>query len=225
MSSLRGQRVSRVELHYPSSGAWRAEVTLERGKLPAAGPAELRVADLATQGRILPGIGGLDGPDLPSVVVQGGAGWDAPLTQAGAYGAPGGVCLSTVLRDVAALAGEPYDAPAEALLPASYEWTESRRGAPRLIRSVLADLVIRGAIPTWRMAPNGRTRFDAWPSIGEAIRREQVTERDLASGVRMVGLLDRAAAFLPGATVEGATIRRVIFLDTGSALTAEVWSR
>lgn len=225
MSTLRGQRLSRVELHVPSSGGWRAEVTLERGGIPTAGAAELKIADLTLQGTVLAGRGGLVGPDQPSAVVQGGAGWFKLLTQAGAYGAPGGVRLSTVLRDIAALAGEPYDAPDEVLLADGYEWTASTPAAPRMIRSVLAELVQRRAIPTWRVAPSGQTRFDPWPAIGEALRREQVTRRALTMGVRYVGLIDRAAAFLPGATVEGATIRRVIFVDTGAALSAEVWSR
>lgn len=225
MSTLRGQRIAKLELHIPSSGGWRAEVTLERGGIPAPGAAELRVADLVLQGKVLPARAGLDGPDQPSAVVQGGAGWSSLLTMGGAYSAPGGVRLSTVLRDIAALAGEPYDAPAEALLPDAYEWTASSTLAPRMIRSVLRDLMQRRAIPTWRVAPSGRTRFDPWPAIGEALRHEQVTRRALAMGVRRVGLLDRAAAFLPGATCEGATIRRVIFTETASALSAEVWSR
>ena len=225
MSTLRGQRLTRLVLHVPSSGGWRADVTLERGAAPASGPAELRVADLALQGRVLPARAGLDGPDQPSAVVQGGAGWSGLLTLEGRYSAPGGVRLSTVLRDIAELAGEPYDAPPEVLLSESYEWTASSTIAPRLIRSVLRDLVQRRAIPTWRVAPNGRTRFDAWPSIGEALRHEQVTRRQEEGSVKYVGLLERAAAFMPGAKCEGSTIHRVIFTETASALGAEVWTR
>lgn len=226
MSTLRGLRVQRAEVHVPPSGAWRAWVTLPSGPTPPPGPALLQVADLALQGSVLADRGGLDGPDLPSVVVAGGAGWERLLARPGVYASPAGIRLSTVLQDLAILAGEPFGAPAERLLGTRYEWTASLPGRPRRVRSVLADLVQRGAIPTWRIPPDGAARFDAWPAIGAADRfAGAVTARDLVRGIRNVGLTDKAAAFLPGATLEGATIQRVIFTDVAEELSAEVWSR
>jgi hypothetical protein len=201
-----------------------ADVILERGAMPAPGPATLQIADLALVGKILPGRGGLDAPDQPHVVIAGGSGWDRLLTTAGSYTSSGNVRLTTVVRDLAELAGEAYDAPAEAKLPPTYEWTASAPRAPRRVRDVLADLVLRRAITTWRVSPTGRTRFDGWPLIGPADNAGRVTSRGMARGVRYVGLDTRAAAFLPGGTLEGATIARVIYYETGGALSAEVWT-
>ncbi len=223
MSTLNGRRIHRAEVHIPRSGGWRADVVLDVGAVPA-GTATLQIADLALVGKILPGLGGEDAPDLPHVVVAGGAGWDTRVP-AGRYApAVGAVRLSTVLRDLAAIAAEPYDAPAEVLLPPIYEWTASSPEAPRRARDVLADLVTRRAIPTWRMTPAGRTRFDAWPTLPEASGSCTVTSRDLAVGLRRCALTTRAAALLPGALLEGATVDRVVFTDEAGALTAEVWT-
>jgi hypothetical protein len=224
MSTLRGQRLARVELHVPSAGNWIAHVTLEVGGIPAPGPAELKVADLTLQGSVLADRRGLDGPDQPTCVVMGGAGWRSLLIQQGEYSSPAGVRLSTVLQDLAGLAGEPYDAPSDVLLGSAYGWSAATASAPRRARGVLDDLIARGAIPMWRVQPNGRTSFAAWPVAGAADVAGRITARQLAVGVRYIGLDTRAAAFLPGATLEGSPIRRVIFLDTAGSLTAEVWS-
>jgi hypothetical protein len=224
MSTLRGRRISRLQLHVPWSGGWLAHVTLDVGALPAPGAAELKVADLTMQGAVLPANLGFDGPDQPSCVVAGGAGWQNLLALRGEYSSPTGVLLSTVLRDVAAISGEPYDAPAEQLLGTAYGWSAATASAPREARSVLDDLVARGALPTWRVPPSGRTSFAPWPSIGAADGAVRVTSRGHYVGVRYVALDTRAAILLPGATLEGSTIRRTIYLDRAGALTAEAWS-
>jgi hypothetical protein len=71
---------------------------------------------------------------------------------------------------------------------------------------------------------SGRTAFSVWPSIGPADGIARVLARKLAVGQRMLGLDTRAAALLPGATIEGALIRRTILIDKPDGLTAEVWS-
>ena len=93
-------------------------------------------------------------------------------------------------------------------------------------RDVLADLMTRGAIPTWRVDPaTGRTRFDTWPSIGAADSAGRVMSRNLARGRRHVGIDVRVAAFLPGSTLEGVATRRLIVAETARKLTAEVYSK
>lgn len=225
MSSIRGRRVARIEAHIPWAGEWIAHAVLEVGGVPEPGPAQVKIADLTLDnGRVLPAHRGLDGPDQPTCVILGGAGWRTLLTQAGEYASIAGVRLSDVLRDLAGIAGEPYDAPPDVLLGSAYGWSAATPTAPRRARGVLDELVSRGALPTWRVPPSGRTAFSAWPSIGAADGIARVLSRKLSVGQRKLGLDTRAAALLPGATIEGDLIRRTILIDTAGALTAEVWS-
>ncbi len=238
MSSLDGRATLRAEITVPPSGAWYADLTLVAGVLPALGPATLTFMDLALPGAVT--LAGYDIPDQPRVVVEGGAGWGRALPRAGSYQAPGGVQLLTVLRDLAGLAtypggpatGEAYDAPADVRLPV-YSWPASHRRLPVYGRTVLADLVERGQLATWRVhvggvgdASNGRTRFDDWPAIGAAdAAGVLLSPRDLERGMRRYGLATRAAPFLPGATADGITIRRAVFSETAKAAQVKVYDR
>jgi hypothetical protein len=154
------------------------------------------------------------------VLLEGGAGWGISLPRLGQYGG-GPLRLSVVLRDLAGLVGELYDPPVDVLLPDSWGWPAGARGW-----TVLADLVARGAIPTWRVDPaTGHTRFDPWPTTGAADATGRVMRRNLTIGRRTVGLDSRVAAWLPGATVEGVTIRRLMLRQTGSKLEIDVYER
>jgi hypothetical protein len=223
-------------LRVPGAGGFWADLSLDGHVAPAVGDAlTLTVGDLALPGTVTQA--GYDdhpvGGARPRVTLEGGAGWAKSLTRQGAYDAADGVRLSTVLRDLAGLAGEAYDPPStDVHLPPGYGWAAS---TPREVvtgASVLADLMERGAIPTWRVAPlvagsatlTGRTRFDAWPSTGAADSAGRVMRRNLRAGLRMVGLDRRVAAFLPGATLEGDVISRLHLTETGSKLEAEVYS-
>lgn len=216
--------MSRIEVHIPWAGEWIAHAVLEVGGVPEPGPAQVKIADLTLDGgRVLPLRRGFDGPDQPTCVVLGGAGWRTLLPM-GEYSSIAGVRLSTVLQDLAGIAGEPYDAPPDVLLGLAYGWSAATSTAPRRARGVLDELVSRGAVPTWRVPPSGRTSFSAWPSIGAADGIARVLSRKLSVGQRKLGLDTRAAALLPGATIEGDLIRRTILIDTAGALSAEVWS-
>lgn len=228
MSTLGSQDIGRLSLHIPPAGSWWADVTLAAAPLPAPGSRlTLTVGDLTLLGTVKRAATE-DAPNgtgsLPRVIMQGGLGWEALLPRGGAYMAPGGVRLLTVLQDLAGLAGEPYVAPGDVLLPDNYRWPTSTATEPVRCRSVLASFVRRGALTTWRMDPaTGLTRFDAWPSAGAADSKGRVTKRDGDRGIRFVGLDTSVAAFLPGATLEGATIARVKVYETAGALTCEAW--
>jgi hypothetical protein len=228
VSTLDAARVLKIHvLHVPPAGGFYAELHLDATTLPALGTATLTVGDLSLVGTVTASafddhpIGGAK----PRVVIEGGAGWMRPLPAPDRrYEAADGVRLLTVLRDLADLVGEPYDAPTDAPLPATYRWPASTPREPVTGADVLADLMTRGAIPTWRVEPGGRTRFDAWPSLGAADAVGRVMRRNLARGRRTVGLDNRVAAFLPGSALEGVTTRRLIVRETASKLEAEVYS-
>jgi len=218
MSLLDARRVTDLDGSFQPAGDYRFLLHLDSGEPPTAGAATLKTGDLTIVGRVLDGRGGADAPAYPAVVFAGGAGWRTKLPK-GSYASPSGVRLSTVLSDLGRLCGESYDAPAEVRLGPAYGWEAGARG-----RVVLADLVARGAVPTWRVEPTtGRTVFSAWPARGAADAFGTVTSRDLARGVRHVALIDTVSAWLPGATVQGTMIKRLILHEADGALRAEAW--
>jgi len=221
VSALGTQRIAKHTTTIPPSGGFYFDGILETGGLPAIGARlTLTIADLALVGTVVRA--GFDVPDQPHVIVRGGAGWGTVLTRA-SYQSAQGVRLSTVLRGLIAIAKEPIDDPPDAIIGNAYSWPASTAMGPVRCGNVLADLVRRGSLSAWRVAPSGRTRFDAWPALPASDTFCRIVDRDLSVGVRFLGLADRAAAFLPGATVEGVTIRRVIFRETSSDLRAEAW--
>lgn len=226
MSTLGNLRVLRAEVHVPPAGAWYGTLVLDSSTLPALGATTLTIGDLQLVGAIVR----TDFDDhvrgaLPMAVVRGGAGWRLPAPRAGTYASSGGVRLRTVLRDLAAASGEGYVEPTDVSLGTAYTWQAHAPAAPVHLEDVLADLVWRGYLPTWRVDPStGVTRFDAWPARGASDGRGRVTGRNLARGRRSVGLDVQVAAFLPGATLEGAAIRRLVIHESAAELRAEVYS-
>lgn len=224
MSTLNTLRVTKLEVHIPRSGAWIAWLHLDSATLPALGRAVLTVGDLSLVGAVIrTDFDDHPGGALPMAVVRGGAGWRLPVVRAGQYASD--VRLSTVLRDLATQAGETYVAPAEATLGVEYRWEAHSPLAPVHGEDVLADLVTRGYLATWRVDPaSGATRFDPWPARGAADGRGRVTGRNLARGRRTVGLDTQVAAFLPGSTLEGTTTARVVLHEDARELRADVYA-
>jgi hypothetical protein len=154
------------------------------------------------------------------VVVAGGYGWRTPLpAPGGIFQSSSGVRLTTVLAALAGAAGETYAAPAEVKIGPSYGWDAGTRG-----RVVLADLVSRGAIPLWRHDPiTGSTLFSPWPTRPPADSHGVVGDRALAWGVRHVKVAGSVAAWLPGATVQGVKIARLVIRERDSETSLEAW--
>lgn len=221
MSALGTATIAKLRLVIPPAGGWMADITLETGALPIVGARlVLTVGDLRLTGGVLRV--GFDLPDQPRVALAGGPGWRQPTKRA-SFQSPNGVRLSTVLSTLAmGAANEPYDAPPDSIIGNAYGWPGSTPEEPVDARAVFAGLVRRKSLTTWRAAPSGRTRFDPWPALGAADNLGRIEGRDLAQGARRLALDTRAAGFLPGATVEGATIRRVIFTERAHELRAEV---
>ena len=223
MSSLGGQTIARIyEAMIPPGGGWLADFILETGPLPTVGARlPLVIGDLTLAGGTVLRAG-FDVPDQARVTVAGGGGWRALLARA-SYQSGGGVRLSTVLRDLASIAREPYDAPPDTTLGNAWGWPGSEPTAPVDARAALAALVRHKAIPTWRVPPSGTTSFARWPKGADCTTLGRIVGRDLSRGMRRVELDTRSAPFLPGATIEGATIRRVVFREESRMLTVEAW--
>ena len=225
MSTLGAFRILVADVQIPPSGAWFGTVSLDSSTLPALGPTVLTIGDLQLVGSIIRA----DWDDAPNggrpiATVRGGAGWRLPVKRAGSY-ASSGVKLSTVLADLSRMTGETV-APlaADLSLGESFSWPAHAPLAPVHGDDVLADLVTRGYLATWRIAPfTGRTEWTAWPAIGAADGRGRITDRARDRGRRTVGLDVQVAAFLPGATLEGVTIARTLIHASASELHVEVY--
>jgi hypothetical protein len=224
VSALGSQRIRAVEAHYPAAGMWWASVILEGGAVPAAGKTTLQIADLAMPGTVLGDQAGFDAGDLPGAVVVGGAGWLADVIDP-ATGLPpswqgdGGLRLLTVLRTLARISGETLAEPADAPLRNAYAVAAGQ------LRSALSLLVARVGLGSWWVEPStGLTRFGSRTGSAAAPSLYNVTRRNLRRGVRRLALVGNVAAFLPGNSVEGATVARLVVREEASKLTAEAWS-
>lgn len=218
MSTLSGRRITEIlSLPIPPSGAWIGEVILDSGDPPTPGAASLIVGDLTLTCRVLPGRGGLDAPERPHVVIAGGYGWRTKLPE-GKYTSPTNVRLSSILDVLGRLTGETPGPTPEVLLGKEYGWPAGTRAM-----TVLADLVAGGALPTWRVRADGKTRFDPWPDLGPADAFGVIVDRDMGRGVRHVALTDKIAAWMPGATVQGKRIARIMLTERNSETRVMTW--
>jgi hypothetical protein len=223
VSTLGRERVKRAELHLPRYGTAWARVETVENAVPA-GPATLTLRDLALVGTVLPARGGLNSPSSWVGIWVNGAGWDTVLpTTRPPYHGPAGVRLRSVLSDLAVDCGNlAIVLPTDAII--GPHWLRHQRGAdrkPRTGRDELAALVRARHIPTWYADALDVTRF-ATRTSGAVTATVRVLSRDLDRGRRVVGT-ESPAAFVPGATFEGATIERVVVREDESGLTLETW--
>lgn len=217
MSALSGQSLGRVVLSVPTYGAWRADVTLTNGAAPAEGAAvELEVGDLTLVGTVLRS--GLDAPGKPRAVVVGGAGWDRVLAAPLSYQSSAGVRLSTVLKDLAALAGETIVQPSDRDIGDHFEAPAGMR-----LRDVLAVMRSDGYLPAWRVDADGVTRFGARSGTAVTGRATQL-RANAAVGLAVYGT-ETPGQYLPGNQVDGATIERAVVVETSGKLVVEVWTK
>lgn len=223
MSTLNGRTIAQIiDFAIGPSGGWDADVILESGAPIAKGErVTLKMLDVEAVGTVEKSA--LDAPSMPRVAFKGCAGWFAPTPQRGSYQSSE-LHLKDIIADLAALAGEPFDAPEDVILEGSFSWRKSTKRLPVSLSSVLTELVSRARLPTWRVTLAGRTRFDPWPALGAVDGKCQVLSRNAKLGKRAVALSSTAAVFLPGATIEGAAVRRVRFHEVSEKLTADIYT-
>lgn len=222
MSSLDDTRIHTLTASFPRWGSWRAQAVLEHGPAPAEGArVDIDLAGLACVGTVE--ATGLDRPDRPHVTVRGGLGWETalPTPPRLSWFSDGGVPLRTVLSALAAGAGEPVELPGDRILSNHYTTAAGRPGEPARYRHALAALVREGAILGWWVGPDGVTRFTARPGGDVAARATPMpARRDVR--LRVFGV-DSPATFLPGRSVDGIEIGRLVVVQTPNSLTVECW--
>lgn len=221
MSTLGAQTVSRCEFAIPMYGTSRGDVIPETGAPPAVGARlTLTLAGLPVVVTVV--TSGSDGPDNAHVVVKTGVGWDVPLVGR-SYESAAGVRLATVLRDLARDAGETFAAfPPDKAIGFVYDRPGSTAAHATTGRAVLAMLWRLKHIPPWWVDLDGRTQFGPRPA-GAVVGRVDVIRRRAQVGLRVLGI-DAPAGFLPGRTIEGTVIRKLVIQEKASSLTAEAYS-
>lgn len=222
MSTLGSQRTRVTRLSIPAAGSWRADITLEAGTLPS-GTQTLTMGSLVATGTVQRAA--YDAPQLPHVVLVGGLGWDAQITAVQALAlsmfADPGVRLSSVLTNLARLAGETIEQPTDRTVGLHWSAVSTRTGERVRFRDVLTGLVREGLLLTWWVGLDGVTRFTARSSGAVTGRATFLRGRgDVA--LRVYGT-DDPAPFLPGRTVEAEAISRAVVVETPGSLTVECW--
>lgn len=222
MSTLDTTRIHTLTASFPRWGSWRVQAVLESGSAPAEGDVvDLDLAGLACVGAVESA--GLDRPDRPHVTVRGGLGWETALPSPPrlSWFSDAGVRLQTVLTALATGAGEPVELPTDRTLSNHYVTAAGRMGAPARYRHALAALVREGAIPGWWAGPDGITRFVTRP-VGDVDARATPMPARRDVRMRLFGV-DSPATFLPGRSVEGIEIGRLVVIQTPNTLTVECW--
>lgn len=224
MSALDDRRTILTTATFPEYGQWYVNTTLESGDAPTVGDlVTLTIADITAIGTVA--TSGLDEPELPHVSVVGGIGWSAEVSRTAllTFQSAGGVRLSTVLNALAKFAGETIELPSDVTIGSHYACDASRAGQPALYRDALTDLVREGWIAGWHVGIDGVTRF---------VPR---TETDLSPLVRAtpfpgkahVGLrvfgVDEPGQFMPGVSVEGVRVGRLVVCERPDDLRVECW--
>jgi hypothetical protein len=198
MSGIGAVNALSVDVTLPEAGQWIAYVVLDSGDAPT-GKVTLTVGDLQLRGTVPPLRAGPDYNGKPSLVVEGGLGW------------------STLAKG----SGEPIEQPKDATIGNYYEFVSSRSGAKLRYADALNDLQAAGVISTWRVDPDGVTRFTARKSVA-VTSRATGTVRIAKHGLTRYGV-DAPASFLPGNTIDGKPLGRVRIVENAKTLHVEAY--
>lgn len=163
-----------------------------------------------------------DAAGRPHAVVVGGLGWHGLVTKPLSFSSSGGIRLSTVLSACAQGAGQAIAQPTDHTIGDHYELAASKTGEPIRWSDALNDLMRAGIVPTWRVDPDGVTRFSARTATA-VTARATLMRRDSALGLSTYGL-DAPAGFLPGNTVDGVPIGKLVVREHAHKLEADVYS-
>lgn len=170
----------------PLVGAWTADLYLATDQA-VGGIATVTIGNLTLQGFVIRS--DPYGGQTKARLVGGYGGWRKTVDRQG-YGSAGGVKLSHVLGDVASACGERVRVAQDQTIGPAY----TRADAPA--SDVLWELVARGTIPAWYVAPSGVTQVTAWPATSVQ-SPFTVTEQRPDEGLVVVATEDYAA-WLPG---------------------------
>lgn len=221
MTTLGTSSAVSATLVLPKGGDWRADVLLDGGPLPT-GATTLTVGDLVLSASVLRS--DFDAASRPHAIVVGGIGWHNLITAPLAFGSTAGVRLSTVLAAISGAAKQTIVQPTDRTIGDHYQLSASRPNEPVRWSDALNDLVRLGFVPTWRVDPDGITRFTArTPTAVPTSVRATLMRHDSTIGLFTYGI-DGPKSFLPGNIVEGKTTEKLVVRENAGKLEADVYS-
>lgn len=218
MTTLGSSEVLMHTTLIPIAGAVRADVVLESGETAPTGTQVLTIGSLVLTLGVLRS--DFDSVGRPHAILIGGLGWQNLITAPISFDSPAGVRLTTVLASLARAAGTNIALPAEKVIGEHYAVEASRTGKPLRYMDALNDLVRAGYVASWRVDPDGITRFGA-RTPAPVTGRATAMRSDTASGITTYGL-DDPAEFLPGNTIDGVPIGRVVIREAHGKLEADI---
>jgi hypothetical protein len=217
LSTLGSVHVLESTITIPEWGAWQVDCSLEGGT-PPTGDLVLKTGSAVFKGRTLRS--GFDGPDRPRVVIVGALGWQGSITAPLSFQSDAGVRLSTVLSAIARGAGQEIVQPTDVTIGNYYELVASRPGEIVRWADALDDLVRSGYVQPWRVDPDGVTLFGS-RTPKEVAARATVLKQNAGVGITKYGI-DDPIDFLPGNTIGGVKIARVVLREKSSKFEADV---
>lgn len=221
MSNLSGAPIISLTLVIPKAGDWRADVVLDDGALPT-GPVTLTIGDLSLAGGVLRS--DFDGASRPHAILAGALGWQNLVTSPISFNSAAGIRLATVLAELSRRSGQAIAQPTDRSIGDHFELGASRANEPVRYADALNDLVRAGFVQTWRVDPDGVTRFT--PRTSTAVpptTRTTILRNDSTLGLFTYGL-DSPGALLPGNTIDGIPIGKLVVREHAGKLEADVYS-
>lgn len=198
-ASCNGLPIVGGQLLIPRVGAWTADLHLATQQ-PVSGAATVVIGNLTLAGAVFRS--DVYGGQVRARLVGGAGGWRTSIPAQG-YGNPAGVKLSTVLNDAAGACGEKVSIAADASIGNAFVRVNFDTS---VASDVLWELVARGIIAAWYVAPNGVTQTAAWPSAAITTPFTVVDQRP-DEGVVVVATEDYAS-WMPGCTFTAPQLSR-----------------
>lgn len=221
MSRLNDSQIHTLTLLVPKGGDWRADIVLDGGPLPT-GTVTLVVNDLQMTGSVLRA--DFDAADRPHAIVVGALGWQSLVTSPVSLQSSSGIRLKTVLGILSRTSGQTITQPDDRTIGDHFEIGASRPGEPIRWVDVLNDLVRLGHVTTWYVDIDGVTKFTS--RVNNAVPSEiraTLMRHDTAIGLYTFGI-DSPKSFLPGNTVDGIPISKLVLREVMGKMEADVYS-
>lgn len=218
MTTLGTSQVLQHTTVIPISGGLRADVVLSDGDVLPTGVTTLTIGTLVLTVGVLRS--DFDAVGRPHVIAVGGLGWQNLVVRPISFNASTGVRLSSVLSELAKGAGQTIEQPTEKIIGTHYQIEASTPGKPLRYLDALNDLARAGYVLPWRVDPDGVTRFGARTPV-PVTGRATAMRSDAATGIITYGL-DDAAQFLPGNTIDGAAIGKIVIREAQGKVEADV---